>query len=243
MNLLEESKLRFRALKYTFKDDVGGVAYLKTAIQKGQTVLDVGAHKAAYLYLMQKRVGKNGHVFAFEPQRELFAFISNLKEHCHWQNVTVEHLALSNSAGTAGLYIPDNKVSKGSSPGASLLKKEVEAAVVKIEHVNTDTLDAYCKRKNIQPHFIKIDVEGNELNVFKGGVATLSNCKPKLLVEIEARHVGQESVLETFSFLQSLGYQGSFILGSKRTNLSDFRFEKHQNRSDLKNYCNNFIFE
>ena len=111
------------------------------------------------------------------------------------------------------------------------------------EEVETETLDAYCKRKNIQPNFLKIDVEGNELRIFKGGVQTLQQYKPKIMVEIEARHVGREQVAETFNFLQQLGYTAHFISGIQRIPLQDFNFDIHQNMADMKNYCNNFTFE
>ena len=107
----------------------------------------------------------------------------------------------------------------------------------------TDTLDLYCKQHNIKPDFLKIDVEGNELKVFQGGVDTLKKYKPKILVEIEAKHVGQERVLETFEFLKAFGYHGHIIHGLIRQPLADFRFDKYQNINDRKNYCNNFIFE
>lgn len=71
----------------------------------------------------------------------------------------------------------------------------------------------------------------------------LKTCKPKILVEIEARHVGEKKVIETFEFLQTLGYKGDLLYGQNRVRLSDFSFEKYQNTNDKKNYSNNFIFE
>ena len=90
---------------------------------------------------------------------------------------------------------------------------------------------------------MKIDVEVNELKVFKGGLHILQKYKPKIIVEIEAIHVGKEQVLETFSFLNQLGYQGKIIHGTNHIPLAEFSFEKYQNGDDKKNYCNNFIFE
>ncbi len=87
-------------------------------------------------------------------------------------------------------------------------------------------------------------MEGNELRVLRGGIETLKKHKQKVFVEIEARHVGEEIVLETFEFMESLGYKGQFIHPTAHyLPLSSFSFEKHQNISDKDNYCNNFIFE
>jgi FkbM family methyltransferase len=243
MKLIEKFKLQLRANKYKKKDDKGGIAYITSAIKKGQTVLDIGAHKAGYLYIMLKQVGNEGRVFAFEPQSNLYQYIMKIKTLFRWDNVTVEHLALSDTEGTVTLYIPTNKVSKSSSPGATIVERKDHINISLTEMVATESLDSYCTRKNLKPDFLKIDVEGNELKIFKGGIDTLKKYKPKILVEIEARHVGQEKVVETFKFMESLGYEGHFIHGKKRIPLSYFNFDKYQNIKDTANYCNNFTFE
>ncbi len=243
MKLIEGIKLKLRANKYKNKNDIGGIAYINAAITKGQTVFDIGAHKAGYLYFMLKQVGDNGKVYAFEPQSNLYQYIKKIKGLFNWNNVTIEHLALSDSTGMVTLYIPKNKVSKASSPGATIVEHKGHSNTFATEDVLTETIDSYCERHNIKPDFLKIDVEGNELKIFQGGVDTLKKCKPKIIVEIEARHVGEEKALETFKFLEALGYKGYIIHGLNRIPLTSFSFDKYQNRNDMKNYCNNFIFE
>lgn len=243
MRQLEWIKLLFRANKYRYRHDKGGIAYLHTALSTGQTVLDIGAHKAGYLYFMRHLVGDQGSIFAFEPQSKLFRYLSRLKSLFQWDNVTLERLALSDNAGVATLCIPKSHLDKGSSPGATMARERMDANFIYTEQVATDTIDAFCNRLSIVPDFLKIDVEGNELRVFRGGELTLRNHKPKILVEIEARHVGRAQVLQTFEFLQEMGYFGYFLLGSKRLPIAEFNFEKHQDVSNKRNYCNNFIFE
>ncbi len=243
MKILENIKLRYRAYNYQHKNDSGGIAYINASIKKGQTVLDIGAHKAGYLYFMLKQVGKNGKVFAFEPQTNLYQYIIKIKKLFNWNNVTVEHLALSDSAGKVTLFIPVNTTSKNSSPGATILAQNNNNDFGLTEEISTQTLDFYCNLNNIKPDFLKIDVEGNELKVLQGGLATIKKYQPKIIVEIEARHVGKEQVIATFEFMKSLGYIGHFIHGINRKSLQDFDFEVHQNESDMKNYCNNFTFE
>ena len=243
MKLIESVKLRYRANKYKYKNDRGGIAYVCSAIKKGQTVFDIGAHKAGYLYFMLKQVGCKGMVFAFEPQSNLHEYITKIKALFKWENLTIEHLALSDSKETVTLYLPANKASKASSPGATIVKQKEHPGFAATETVLTETLDYYCNQYNLKPDFLKIDVEGNELRIFQGGVDTLKKYKPKIIVEIEAAHVGQERVLETFKFTESLGYKGHFIHGLNRLPLTDFSFDKYQNTNDMKNYCNNFVFE
>lgn len=243
MKLIERLKLLSRANKYKNKNDKGGIAYLISSVKQGQTVLDIGAHKAGYLYFLLKQVGKQGKVYAFEPQSNLYNYLTKIKRLFEWDNVVVEHKAISDKAGTVTLYIPVNEVSKGSSPGATIVENQAHQSSDLTETVEAITLDAYCKQHQIKPSFLKIDVEGNELSVFRGGIETIKEFKPSIIVEIEARHVGQDQVLATFKFLESLGYVGHFIHGINRNPLTEFSFELHQNTSDTLNYCNNFTFE
>ena len=243
MKLIEHLKLYWRANKYRTKNDIGGIAYINATIKPGQTALDIGAHKAGYLYFILKQVGDKGKVFAFEPQHNLYEYIKKIKHLFKWDNVTIEHLALSDTLGSVTLYIPSNKVNDVSSPGATIVEQKGSQNFGRTENISTETLDAYCERMHIKPDFLKIDVEGNELNIFKGGVEILKKYKPKILVEIEARHIGQAKVLETFTFMESLQYAGFVVQGLNRIPLTEFSFEKHQNTNDMKNYCNNFIFE
>ncbi len=243
MNLLKSIILTCRANRYKYYKDRGGIAYIDASIKKGQTVCDIGAHKAGYLYSMLKKAGKSGKVFAFEPQSHLYNYLMDMKEVFKWDNVTIEHLALSDAPGNVTLYIPTKKAHKKTSHGATIVENKVKPNIGITENITTETLDSYCTRKNIAPDFLKIDVEGNELKVFQGGFQTLKKHKPKMIVEIEERHIGQEKVLEIFSFLRVLGYQGYFIHGKEYISLHEFNFDKYQNIKDKKNYCNNFIFE
>jgi FkbM family methyltransferase len=241
MKLIEQIKLSNRANRYKNKHDRGGIKYMLQTIKEGQTVFDIGAHKGGYLYFILQKTGINGKVYAFEPQSLLYKYLSNIKTVLNWTNVTIEHMALSDKEARATLYIPENH-NEPSSPGATIVEPRERNGNDKTEVVKTGTLDSYCAKYNLKPAFLKIDVEGNELAIFKGGVLTLKKYKPKIFVECEARHVGKEQVIETFEFLQNLGYNGFFIRDTGFIPLKDFNIETHQDLS-LKPYCNNFIFE
>ena len=55
---------------------------------------------------------------------------------------------------------------------------------VKKYYIKAKTLDEYCCSNNLSPDFIKCDVEGAELLVFKGAKNTLINNKPIVFSEI-----------------------------------------------------------
>jgi FkbM family methyltransferase len=243
MKFIELLKLKLRANKYRYKDDIGGVEFLFKTIKQGQTAIDIGAHKAGYLYLMLQLVGKTGKVVAFEPQSVLYNYIKKMKSTLSWPNVTIEHMAISDAEGETTLFIPTNYVSKASAPGATIVDNRERDDIGFTEKVNTQSLDQYCATHYVEPDFLKIDVEGNELNIFKGGINVLKKYKPRIIVECDAGYVGREKVLETFALMKELKYTGSFICDKEKLPISEFDFDKHQNRAGTAFFCNNFIFE
>ncbi len=238
---LEKIKLQLRANKYQYKEDRGGVAYLLHNVKEGDTVLDIGAHKGGYLYLLLQQVGKTGIICAFEPQTVLNNYLTKLKQILHWDNVRIEPSAVSDSSGRALLCVPFNH-GRNSSPCATIIESHMAFDFSSKEEVATVTIDDYCNKHQLVPDFLKVDVEGNELAVFRGAKEILAKHHPKLLFESEVRFVGEQRVSETFAFLQNLGYNGYFIIDAVTRPIGEFSFAKHQNPSS-GTYCNNFIFE
>ncbi len=242
MKILTSIALWHRVYKYS-KSDQGEFAYIKKSIHQGDLVFDIGAHKAGYLYYMLQQAGKEGKVVGFEPQTILHTYLQKIKKLFHWDNVTIEHLALSNTTGQTHLYLPTDVPGKLTSQGATIVGHEQDENFKTAEKVTLSTLDEYCTQYQLVPQFLKVDVEGNELNVFIGGAALLKKYKPKILVEIEARHIGKKQVMETIHYLESLGYQGKIIDGLTLVPVAEFTFERYQDFNNKATYCNNFIFE
>src|SRR5207248_7153229 len=113
--------------------------------------------------------------------------------------VQVCDFALSDRAGSADLFIPDDRAF------ASLVNGTGARMTVR-----TRTLDDLRAEVSRTISFVKIDVEGHELAVLRGGVRCLDEDKPTILVEIEERH-SRTPMSETFDFLLSRGYRGSFL--------------------------------
>jgi len=242
MKIIESIKLLHRVYKYS-KSDKGEFAYIKKSIKKGDLIFDIGAHKAGYLYCMLQQTGQTGQLFGFEPQKILFTYLQKIKALFHWENVVIEHIALSNVSGQSHLYLPAILHGKLSSPSATIVEHENDINFQTTEKVIVTTLDEYCEKHQLIPHFLKVDVEGNELKVFKGAENILKKHRPKILVEIEARHIGKEQVMETIHYLESLGYKGKIIQGTHFIPSAEFSFEKFQDFSNKATYANNFIFE
>ncbi len=82
-------------------------------LQPGDVVVDVGSHKGAYIYWMQKAVTKEGKVFSFEPQIALFRYLKEIIEIFNYSQVEVYHNAVSDFQGVRKLYSLSERVSAG----------------------------------------------------------------------------------------------------------------------------------
>jgi FkbM family methyltransferase len=237
----EKLKWWWRAGKYKWQEDRGGIRSIISYVQPGDTVIDIGAHKGGYLYHLLQCAGKQGSVYAFEPQSRLYHYLQMLQNGFGLQNLVLENLAVSDCNATSKLGIPYNGKQK-SSPCASLIQEPPAAVFQSVETVNTVTLDAYCLKKRLRPSFLKVDVEGHEWQVFTGAYSLLREIRPKLLFECELRFAGAEKMQQVFRLLSDMGYRGYFIRDNNTIPLDTFDPSLHQDLQK-KPYCNNFVFE
>jgi FkbM family methyltransferase len=237
--LLENLKLQFRAWRYKKLEDPAEINYLLSTIRHGDTVFDIGAHKGGYTFWMEKAVGENGKVIAFEPQEKGARLLRNL---FRGRNVHVVTQALSNKKGRQDFFVSPQE--NYLSYEASLENKYNNA---ERQEVDTTSIDMYCHDNGVYPSFIKIDVEGHEKQVLEGAAEIIVKHHPVLLIEIEERHIGKEKMEEIFSLLKTQGYKGYFFYKTKKTSIEEFDPALHQQPEMLtknkKFYSNNFAFE
>ncbi len=243
--MTNQLKYLYRAYRYKNQLDSAEIKYIVKHLKKGDTALDIGCHKGGYLYWMRRSVGKNGKIYAFEPQPQLFRYTQSIIKKFNWKNVELINKGISSEVGKTTLHIPNTK--KGTSPGARIDWLESDAAFDKIE-IDLTTLDNYCAQMKIRPSLIKIDVEGHEKQVLLGGLNILKKHRPKIVLECENRHLQNESVFDVFKILLNIGYQGFFFDGNIQKPLASFDMDTHQSMAGerfwaKKNYVNNFIFE
>lgn len=244
--MLTALKYLYRAYRYRYRIDPVEIAYITRNLNAGDTAVDIGCHKGGYLYWMRKSVGATGKCYAFEPQPALHRYLQQVLQTFSYPNVTLENKGLSSSAGTFQLHIP--KTASGSSPGASLNALEKSGAAVEKVEVQTVTLDGYFFERGIVPKLIKIDVEGHEAEVLKGGEKLLQKHRPRIIMECESRHLNGGSVLDVAQILLDWGYNGFFIQGTRLISIEAFDPAIHQRQEgkrfwEAADYVNNFVFE
>jgi len=223
---------RVRAWRHRFRRERGEVACLLRNIKPGDTVIDVGGNRGAFTYWMCRLTGPKGRVIVFEPQPALVARLeSNLPP---FRNAKLIQCALSDQPGQANLKIPT-----GSNSGMAT----IEGREVDWEHQEVSVplrrLDDVLTELKAGPiTFVKIDVEGHEFAVLRGGEEMLLRDHPVLLFEWQA-HFNQDAGI--FDWLIERGYVGWFLNDNVLTPFAEFKPEVHQAPGRVA-LAMNFIF-
>jgi len=180
---------------------VYGEKAIRRALKAGDIVFDIGAHVGVYTTLFSHLVGESGKVYAFEPNSEVLPALRRTVEGLG--NVVLHSFALSDESRKAVLVVP------GDPSMASLSDWFGD------DHGHTHTIDCEVRRLDDLvedgtlplPNFIKCDVEGAELLVFKGGEKCLNRRDaPVILFEghVDSAHGFGENASGAIDFLLGL---------------------------------------
>jgi FkbM family methyltransferase len=171
--------------------------YLLPLIPVGGTVIDAGANIGTHTVAYGEKVGKEGHVYAFEPFRLAFECVEfncrNLPQ------VRCFNAALGRSSGFAKVNLPND---------ANMGTATIELAADGVEVVTIDSLPL------LRCDFIKIDVEGFELEVLIGAMTTITKFHPICFIELNdatLRRVGLEKK-DIMDFMEHHNYRWSAFL-------------------------------
>jgi FkbM family methyltransferase len=236
---LRRAESRHRAWRYRVRLDPEEIRWMRGFLRPGDVAVDAGAYKGGYTYWMRHTVGLSGQVYSFEPQPELAEFLGRVVDAFSWTNVHVEQVGLSASRGERTLHVPN----AGPAQGASLSEAHADR-FERSYRVQLESLDDFLAEHQLgrRVALIKCDVEGHELDVFRGAAQTLATDRPYLLFECEARHRPNHRVDDVFAHLEGLGYRGSFFWTGGHRDINDFNVAEHQVQG-RRPYANNFLFE
>ena len=193
-----------------------------------RAALDIGANRGIVSYCMSKRFAQ---VHSFEPNAELGDFLAKVLP----SNCSLHRCGLSDAPGVTELAL----VLEGGVPihgkGRILSAPEADKQF-EVQSIRLETLDG---QSIPDIGFIKIDVEGHEEKVIRGGMETLRKHKPVLVIEIEKRHTGRP-VGESLTLIEGLGYAGYFFEDGRQRPVSEYQ-ERMQD-PDYPAYVTDFLF-
>jgi FkbM family methyltransferase len=165
---------------------------------EGETVVDVGAHIGLYSLIAAKRVGSSGKVIAIEPDPENFKILKKNILLNQLSNIEPLECAVYSAREKLKLFLPE--LDQGRTIFNTVMQERAGASSNFLE-VEANTLDNILgSLQTTELSWIKIDVEGAELEVLKGAVNTLSSNKNiTLVIEIHGIEIYREMIdyLET----------------------------------------------
>jgi FkbM family methyltransferase len=176
-----------------FEDEI---KFLRKLLQSGQRVVDIGANYGVYTLTMAKLVGNDGRVWAFEPASSTAKHLGESIAANEFGHVVLEQVALSNQKGTAQLSLNDNaELNTLVRGGDSASATETVPLVTLDERMEFHGWDGI--------EFLKLDAEGEESNILRGGTGFFATQSP--LVQYEVRE-GADLHLELVQAFDALGY-------------------------------------
>lgn len=187
----------YESMVWLEKEDAEDLAALRRLLRPGQTFVDCGANIGLWTLTAAAAVGAQGKVYAFEPNPVTFEKLSrNIRANALDEIVLALCSACGREIGQMPFLCADEH---NNSRMATTLDKDVMFVPVR-------TLDEAVYAARV--HGIKIDVEGNELDVLLGAREILSRSRPWLCVEFNSSIAGVARLGDwrTHRFLRDLGY-------------------------------------
>jgi FkbM family methyltransferase len=177
-------------------------------LEPSDICIDIGAHAGSWS-LPLSRIVPRGRVYAFEALPYYTSVLKKLVTIAGCKNIETFNLAISDRNGSTKLTWADSsgKTLTGNTHIAAPLKE----TNVQCVEVSTSTLDMWIKGRmeNARIAFIKIDVEGAELQVLNGARGIIERDHPVVFLEVVTscceRYGYTPSAI--FKIAESLGYK------------------------------------
>tara|TARA_B100000242_G_C42959520_1_gene445001 strand:+ start:112 stop:966 length:855 start_codon:yes stop_codon:yes gene_type:complete len=166
-------------------------------INEGDVIFDIGANIGCFSVPFAKKVGSNGKVYAFEPQKFIFNLLKKNAVCNELNNLQI----FNNAIGDANtiLELNDFDYSQSGNFGGITLTENYDNSVcakikgTKKNKIKTLTLNNFLNLKKC--NFLKIDVELMESNVLKGAKEFIKKFRPIIWVE---NHLGYPNYLNKY---------------------------------------------
>ncbi len=191
--------------KSFYKSDFRAIEKL---LGPGDTAVDVGANVGTHSIMMARRVAAAGRVIAFEPTPTTAGLMRENLVLNKIENVELVEAAISDAPGSVAMNLFDQRYSAWNSRGAPVMDG---IAPVETIEVRSETLDAAMQARGVERiNFLKIDVEGFELEALQGVAGLLGDgaidCLSFEISKVPLEASGHEASA-VFELLASFGYR------------------------------------
>jgi FkbM family methyltransferase len=196
------------------------VYFLKKFIRKGDTCIDIGAHLGYYTFELSKLVGNDGSVVAVEPVAKFFNVLKKMVAARNISNIELHKTALGGQGKVVEIGIPF--INKQKKLGYARLREISQ----ELEYAETETVPNIKGDELFEPlsrvDFIKCDVEGAEVAVFKSMPQVISMHLPILLLELADKN----ERIKMMQLLSTGGYEAYHLKNKKLKRIDVYSDEK-----------------
>ncbi|MNV09142.1 cobalt-precorrin-6Y C(15)-methyltransferase [compost metagenome] len=177
----------------------GTIQLLEKYLEEGSSFLDIGANIGLMSVIASKYVGANGIVYAVEANPKTVPILQANIDLNDCKNVELIPVALSDTSGPAVLF-ENWEVNRG---GASLISQSTQEQGIEVKMERLD--DMFDENTAIQ--LVKIDVEGFEPQVIKGGMTWFQKQQPIFIIEVSEKREKEAgpSPAEIMELVQTIG--------------------------------------
>ena len=175
--------------------------------------VDIGAHIGSYAIPIAKNAQK---VIAFEPNKDSFDLLTKNIALNHLTNIEAHNIAVSKKRGAVSfIYGHESIYSMIMDSDQSTNVEVTENAKPNnnnIHLVNTTDLDSALSKED-RVDWIKIDVEGHEVDALEGAIQTIRIHKPKIIIEIWPKNMAKiKTMVHSFGYSIEQIYSEYFLL-------------------------------
>jgi FkbM family methyltransferase len=190
------------------EEDSVNYFYDNIPTDKSVNIVDIGAQTG--LYTLYAKYLPKSQFYVFEPFPRSYKVLRDNITLNRIPNVWIRNIGISNHAGET--ILNTSKSHKGLHTLGNNIIRFNDAAPITI-HV--DTLDNIFYDNNIPVDFIKIDTEGWEYFILKGGEKTIQKYKPMIQLEWNNDNMKQcnVSMTEFSAYIDTIGYKKHNMIG------------------------------
>jgi FkbM family methyltransferase len=177
-------------------------------IKENDTVLDIGANIGAHALILSQLVGAHGQVVAFEPTSYACRKLHHMME-LNPELATRIRLEQSMLVASSSEKLEPAIYSSWPLSDADELRAQHRGRLMDTSGATAMTLDDAVRHIGLKKiDFIKLDVDGHELSVLRGGEHVLKEFKPKMLLELAPYSFsrGHEEFDSMLNLLRQHGY-------------------------------------
>jgi FkbM family methyltransferase len=172
---------------------------VRPMVRVGATVYDIGANVGLFSTRLLRWVGRDGWLYALEPNPICVYFLRANLERVGARNFTILPVAASSRRGECAFTV--NYGSSLIGVGGDSPAGRKPGHQIRVEGASLDSLiEAFQLRP---PDFVKLDVEGAEATAVAGMMRTLERHRPRLLIELH----GRDAASGALAALTPLGYR------------------------------------